>query len=114
MSDVFGQAMGEYNPAKENCEWEPKLKVGYPTLARALREQSKGLGDSADMPAMTLMIFAREGKLKFSLSSQEWPRTYYGVISDAGDVLGSVERALAANEGEWSKKKNSGLANGKF
>jgi len=100
-----GLKPGEYNPTKLDNGWFLPLTEVSPTLAGALRQNEKDRGDAIDRPGLTLMIFARDGMLKFSLSSQEWPRTYYGTISDCRDLQGSIERALKANEGEWSVKR---------
>lgn len=102
-----GLKAGEWNPTKADNGWFLPLNEVAPTLAGAIRENSKDKGDAVDRPGLTLMIFARDGMLKFSLSSQEWPRTYYGTISDPRDLQASVEMALKANEGEWSVKKEN-------
>lgn len=100
-----GSAGGHYNPDVADNEWKLPMQEKYPTLVGALRENIKKAGDAVDRPNLTLMIFAREGRLKFSLSSQDWPRTYYGVVTDPSDPIASIERALKANEGEWSARK---------
>ena len=101
-----GLTKGEWNPSKEDNGWFLPLSEISPTLAGAIRGTDKEWGDKEDRPGLTLMIFARDGMLKFSLSSQEWPRTYYGTISHPGDLQMSVESALKANLGEWSIKRD--------
>lgn len=100
-----GLKKGEWNPDKEDNGWLLPLTKSYPTLAKALRGTDRERGDAEDRPGLTLMLFSRDGMLKFSLSSQDWPRTYYGQVSDASEPLMSVELALVANQGEWSVKR---------
>lgn len=100
-----GLKAGEWNPSKAHDQWFPHMEKVSPTLAGALRENSRDAGDAQDRPGLTLMVFVRDGILKFSLSSQDWPRTYYGTITDPGELQASVEMALKANQGEWSVRK---------
>lgn len=113
MSDALAGAKGEWKPDGQYDGWLAHVQGPYPTLASALigeEEWEKGAGRR---PPLSLIITNREGKLKFTLSNPEWPSTYHCHVTDAKDVLGSVERALAANMGEWVRKRADRSGNGR-
>lgn len=101
------------NPIAENDGWVPKMEPVYPQIVAALEGEGGWERDKQLRPPLTLMIMNRDGKLKFTLSNPEWDRTYHGLIQDASEPLMSVERALAANQGEWVKKRQNGSGTGR-
>jgi hypothetical protein len=48
------------------------------------------------------------------LSSPEASKTWFGPSVDPNDVLGSVEAALAHNQGEWSPKNGQRASKPRF
>lgn len=105
MSDALSGAKGEWNPEANYDGWLEKMQAAYPVLCSALVGEEGWEKGAGRRPPLSLIITNREGKLKFTLSNPEWPSTYHCQITDASDVLGSVERALAANMGEWVRKR---------
>lgn len=102
-----------WNPESDNCEWLPTLKPLYPKIAAALEGQVGWENDSQKRPPYTLMIGTRDGRLRFTLSNPEVDRMYACQITNASDVLGSIESALAHNEGEWFKRRDNRGGNGR-
>lgn len=99
------------NEDLSNSEWYPKLAAMYPNLAGALIGEPDWERQASKRPPMTLMLSVRDGRLRATFSHVERPRMYHCGISDATDVLGSLERALKANEGEWSVRRQNGTSN---
>lgn len=100
-----------FNPALESESWLPKLRLIYPQIASALEGEPDWDRDRSKRPPYSLIIGDREGRLRFTLSNQEALRTYHCQISDPTDILGSIESALAANQGEWVTKRQNGTSN---
>jgi len=113
MSDALAGAKGEWNPEAHYDGWVKHLSPLYPTLVAALVGEDGWEKGGGKRPPLSLILTNREGKLKFTLSNPEWPSTYHCQVTDATDVLGSVEMALAANMGEWVRKRSQSLANGR-
>lgn len=99
-------ARGEFNPEKENNDWRPILSAEFPVLAEALAGSDLSVKASERIPPLTLMVFVRDGKLRFSLSSRDFPRAFYGAIKEPLHVLESIEFALATGEGEWAARRS--------
>lgn len=102
----LAKARGEYNPELVNGDWQPRFAGEFPTLAEALAGSPMEVKASERIPPLTLMIFAKEGKLRFSLSSRDFPRAFYGSVGDPMRVLESIEDALVNDQGEWSTKRS--------
>jgi len=96
---------GEYNPSKRDEMWAPLLSQEFPTLCEALQGTPPDVKGTDAVPPLTLMIFQKEGKLRFSLSNRDFPRAFYGAIGDPLHVLESIEDALMNEHGEWATKK---------
>lgn len=106
MSSFESAFKGNPNPLTENDSWTGLLNVKYPELTNAL-EGTPGWKPGKDgLPAMTLMVFAKDGKLKAMLSSRESLRGWSCSLEPSDDVLGAVEAAMATGKGEWFTKKN--------
>jgi hypothetical protein len=112
MSDALAGAKGEWKTDGQYDGWLEKISKPYPTLAAALIGEEGWEKGGGRRPPLSLIITNREGKLKFTLSNPEWPSTYHCQVTDASDVLLSVEMALAANEGEWVRKRPDRGGNG--
>jgi hypothetical protein len=70
---------------------------------------SEGSGRSGPkVPPMALKVHAKDGRLRFTLSSQDSSRCYSGPITDPSDPLTSVEMALQTSAGEWWEKPKNG------
>lgn len=67
----------------------------FPGLADALIGVASGKDGDA-IPAHTLMMFVREGRLRFSLSSQESDIVLFGEVADPSAGLSGVEACLAS------------------
>jgi hypothetical protein len=113
MSDALAGAKQNWRPDDQFDDWFEVLSGKYPTLASALIGEDGWEGSRDKRPPLSLILTNREGKLKFTLSNPEWPRTYHCQITSASDVLGSVESALAANQGEWVQKRLDRGSNGR-
>lgn len=101
----------EFNPAQISEEWATKLRPLYPHITAAMVGETDWERDRTKRPPYSLIISDREGRLRFTLSNQEAGRTYHCQVSDATDVLGSIERALASNQGEWVTRRQNGTSN---
>jgi len=97
----------EFNPMMENGDWKPLLELEFPTIAEALAGSGPEVKASEKVPPLTLMIFLKEGKLRFSLSSRDFPRAFYGAVGDPQHVLESIEDALVNDQGEWVTKRDA-------
>lgn len=113
MSDALEHARGGFNPSETEDRWDEKIGEHYPTLLAAMLGEEDWEKGGGRRPPLSLILTNREGKLKFTLSSQDWPRTYHCQVTDASDVLESVERALKANMGEWVQKRANGSGSGR-
>lgn len=100
-------ARGEFNPTKLNEGWRPLLELEFPTIAEALAGSGPEVKKSDAIPPMTLMIFEKDGKLRFSFSSRDYPRSFYGMVGDPQHVLESIEDALVNDQGEWVTKRDA-------
>lgn len=93
---------------KENGSWADAMQVKYPLLVDAM-VGSEGSGRSGPTrPPLSFILSAKDGRLRFSLSSPEASRTYSGPINDPSDPLMSAETALMAGSGEWWTKNENG------
>lgn len=113
MSDALAGAKGEWKADGQYDGWLEHIATPYPTLAAALVGEEDWEKGQGRRPPLSLIITNREGKLKFTLSNPEWPSTYHCQVTDPRDVLGSVEAALAANKGEWVRKRQNPGSNGR-
>jgi hypothetical protein len=52
-------------------------------------------------------LSAKDGRLRFSLSSPQSSRSYSGPINDPTDPLMSAETCLEAGSGEWWTKQET-------
>lgn len=111
MSSFIDAYEGSQQEDLTHAEWYPKVAGAYPHLAAALIGEPDWERNAAKRPPMTLMLSVRDGRLRATFSHVERPRMYHCGISDPSDVLGSLERALAANEGEWSVRRQNGTSN---
>jgi hypothetical protein len=108
MSNFSAGYQRPHNPVEDNKSWADSMQVKYPLLVDAM-VGSEGSGRSGPkVPPMALKMSAKDGRLRFTLSSQESSRCYSGPISDPSEPLASVESALGEGTGEWwDKPKNS-------
>jgi len=108
MSTFFDGARGQPNPAVENGDWAELLLQEFPAVTEALRGSPAGTSKAEALPPMTLMIFAKDGRLRFSLSNRDWPRSFFGSVKNPLRVLESIETALMSGEGDWVTKSQQG------
>ncbi len=111
MSNFADGYAPEFNPAQISEEWAAKLKPQYPHLTAALMGEADWERDKSKRPPYSLIISDREGRLRFTLSNPTSARTYHCQVTSAMDVLGSIEAALAANQGEWVTKRQNATSN---
>ena len=111
MSSFVESYAGSQDQDLTNAEWMPKVKAMYPMLATALVGEGDWERQPALRPPYTLMLSIRDGRLRATLSHPERPRMYHCGISNPSDILGSIESALAANQGEWSVRRQNGTSN---
>lgn len=104
MPDFFSSAKGEFNPALKNQDWDKHLTMQFPAITLMLSGTPSQNGKGWDLPPLNLTIFAKDGKLRFSCGSRDWPRIFWGAVKDALHVLESIEDDLVAGNGEWSDK----------
>lgn len=108
MSNFLDGYNRPYNPLKENDGWANVMQAKYPLLVDAM-VGSVGSGASGPTrPPLSFILSSKDGKLRFSLSSPEASRTYFGPINDPSDPLMSAETCLQASSGEWVTKKEIG------
>jgi len=104
----LANARGEFNPAKRNEVWQKQLAAEFPVLAEALAGSPPEVKGADRIPPLTLMIYDKDGNLAFSLSSRDFPRSFFGRVGDPMRVLESIEDALANEQGEWVAKRQNG------
>jgi len=95
---------GPANPLEADDAWYEHLALKYPNLADALLGNAKNGAKGPVRPPLSVMISAKEGRLRFCLSSPDSSRSYFGPIDDPCEPLEAAERALAACQGEWVTK----------
>jgi len=113
MSKFVDGARGNFNPLQENAEWLNDLSAKYPMIGDLLSGGPNWKQDKSQLPPMSITLFAQDGRLRFRASSSDLPRTFWGAIKSPSDLLGSIEAALEAGEGEWSAKRENGVAFGR-
>lgn len=106
MTKFEEQFEAKYNPLTVNEGWAPGVEEKYPMLCSAICGNPKWKPGSPGLPPLTLMIFARDGSLRCSLSSPLSPRSFYATISDPRNLLESVEEAIDLCKGEWVTKRD--------
>ncbi len=104
----LAKAKGVFNPAESNKDWRPIIEGEFPTIAEALAGSGLDVNKADRIPPLTLMIYVRDGKLRFSLSSRDFPRAFYGHVGDPLHVLESIEDALMNDQGEWAPRRTNG------
>lgn len=94
--------------------WYDVVSKNYPLLASALLGNELTRKDEPLRPPFSLIISTKDGKLRFSLSSQEASKTYFGKIDDPAAILESCEACLRDQAGEWSLKRENGHSKGRW
>ncbi len=108
MSNFLDGYHRSFNPVKENDSWANAMQVKYPLLVDAM-VGSEGSGASGPTrPPLSFILSAKDGHLRFSLSSKESSRSYSGPINDPTDPLMSAETCLQAGSGQWWTKHEGG------
>lgn len=105
MSKFKEGASVHFNPAQRDVNWAQHLALEFPELTEALLGDLDFPKTPGSIPALTLMVFAKDGTLRFSLSCRDYPRSFFGTVKDPLHVLESIELALGAQEGEWFTKR---------
>jgi len=108
MSKFKEAAAQHYNPMTRDIAWSQHLALEFPELTEALMGDPDYPKTPGSIPALTLMIFAKDGTLRFSLSNRDYPRQFFGTVKDPLHVLESIELALMSQEGEWVTKRPQG------
>jgi len=107
MSTFLDSYHAPANPLEEVDAWYGHLAEKYPLLADALLGNAK-LGTKGPVrPPLSFILSSKEGKLRFSLSSPDSSRTYFGSIDDPSEPLAAAERCLGASSGEWVTKNQN-------
>ncbi len=108
MSNFLDAYHAPLNPIEEDSAWADVMQKRYPLLVDAM-VGSEGSGRSGPTrPPLSFILSKKDGRLRFSLSSPESSRTYFGPINDPSDPLMSAETCLQAGSGEWVTKRESG------
>lgn len=108
MGSFREQAQEHYNPALRDQSWTELLKVEFPEITAAIQGDPEFPGKKGAMPPLTLMIYSQDGRLRFSLSNRDYPRSFFGSVKDCQHVLESIEYALMTGEGDWHTKRQNG------
>lgn len=96
-----------WNPTDGDKLWADVMQLKYPLIVDAMTGSGPKLRSGESRPRMSLILTARNGELRFSLSNPECSRSYSGPITDPSDPLMSAERALMEGTGKWwDKDKN--------
>lgn len=94
--------------------WHDAVRAKYPLLADALLGNELTRNGGPVRPPLSLIVSTKDGKLRFSLTSPEAARTYFGKIDDPAAILESCEACLRDQSGEWSLKRENGPGKGKW
>lgn len=108
MSNFMDGARSSAGTMEQDQAWASTLGSLYPNLASALLGCISSKNGADPMPPMSLGISKKNGGLRFTLYSPDFPRTYFGPQIDANDLLAGIEQALAENLGEWGPPKKNG------
>lgn len=108
MSNALDGYHGAVTLGDELQKWFDPLSAKYPNLASALLGNELTRNGGPLRPPMNLSFSVKDGKLRFTLFSNEASRTYFGKLDDTVDLLGAAERCLASQAGEWSEKPKNG------
>lgn len=109
MASNFLDGYARKNSSLEECyEWAEKMEVKYPLLTAAMRGKEASSASGGEIPQLSFILSSKDGRLRFTLSSQESSRSYSGPIDDPSEPLEAAERALAGNRGEWWTKNEKG------
>jgi hypothetical protein len=106
MSNVLDAYNEGSNPLIDAQVWHDALRKKYPALADALLGNELTRNGGPVRPALSFILSAKDGKLRFVLSGPESAKSYFGPIDDPSEPLAAAERALQGNHGEWSMKRN--------
>jgi len=107
MSNSLDAYHASPNPAEDNRDWFEALAKKWPFVADALMGSLPTGSKGPVRPPLSLIFSVKEGKLRFSLSSPDASRTYFGSLDDPGEPLDAAERCLAGARGEWVTKQNN-------
>lgn len=105
MSTLEERLASNYNPLTENDSWAPTLSERYPHLTEALQGAPGWKPGSKGQPPMTLMLFAKDGKLKATLSNAKFPMAWTAVLEAGIEPLTAVEGLLATGGGDVYTKR---------
>lgn len=83
-------------------EGEVEFREEFPNLAELLLGCVVS-GSTDALPAFKLTLFVREGRLRFSCSSPDYPYWGVGELRDPSKGLAAVEAALVAGELAWKE-----------
>lgn len=92
------------NPLTENDAWANAMQKKYPLLVDAMVGSEGSSASGPTRPPLSFILTAKDGALRFSLSSQQSSRSYSGPINDPSDPLMSAETCLQAGSGGWWTK----------
>jgi len=108
MSTFLDGYQRPFNPVEDNKSWADAMQVRYPLLTDAMVGSEASGRSGPKVPPMSLKIHAKDGRLRFTLSSPDSHRCYSGPISDPTEPLASVEATLQSSAGEWWEKPKNG------
>jgi len=108
MSNVLDAYNGSGDLGDLLQKWYDIVKAMYPNLAQALLGNELTRNGGPVRPPLSFILSVKDGSLRFSLTSPEASKTYFGKIDDPKDILGAAERCLANGAGEWSVKRQNG------
>ncbi len=95
------------NPLTENDAWADAMQKRYPLLVDAMVGSEGSSASGPTRPPLSFILSAKDGRLRFSLSSPQSSRSYSGPINDPTDPLMSAETCLEAGSGEWWTKQEN-------
>jgi hypothetical protein len=82
-----------------------ELAQKYPEIAEALYGHTPTQAEPKGVPAMTLMLSIRDGRVRWQLSSQESNQGFGGVVRDPASPLEAIEKAVLSGDFDrWAKK----------
>jgi hypothetical protein len=90
----------------DSIVWMSKVAEQYPRLAEALAGKEPDSRGKGGVPSLTLMLYKRDGALRWSLSAPGCPIQLYGRFEVFEQLLEAVERDLG--NGKFDKVVRKG------
>jgi hypothetical protein len=105
MDSFYDAFEAQANQEIDAIVWQSKVAETMPRLAEAFTGKEPDAKGQGGIPPLTLMIYKRDGALRWSLSAPGCPIQLYGRFEVYESLLESVERDLQGGKFDKVVKK---------